>query len=238
MMLQRRGIVVGEVEQLRQRLRALVRQAGEGAAAEGRRWSMAIPGGSVVTQLLSAMRPDDAPWNGCDLFWVDERAVPWAAPDSNYALARAQWLDALAHTAMRLHPIPVDAPTLQACAAAYEGTLASVLGAQAILDLVIVGVGEDGHVASLFPGDEGALASPRLAIPVPCAPKPPPRRISLTLRTLTGARRVVVAAFGASKALAMRAALHEGKWELPITRLLRDAARVDVLLDRAAAGED
>lgn len=235
---QRPEVVVGDVMLLRQRLRALVTQAAEGAAADGRRWSMAIPGGSVVAQLLSALGPHDAPWEACDLFWVDERAVPWTDPDSNYGQARAHWLGSLASTGVRLHPIPVDVPTLEGCATAYEATMSAVLGPDGVLDLVIVGVGEDGHVASLFPGDEEALGSSRLVIPVAHSPKPPAQRLTLTLRALTGGRCLVAAAFGASKATAVRAALRDEDWELPITRLLRDARRVNVLLDRAAAGQD
>lgn len=232
---QRPEIVVGDVATLRERLRTLVSQAAQGAAAEGRRWSMAIPGGSVVPQLLAALRPGAAPWERCDLFWVDERAVPWTDPNSNYAQARAAWLDALAPAGVRLHPIPVDEATLEGCAQRYERTLREVLGERATLDLAIVGVGEDGHVASLFPGDDVALTSPDLVVAVANSPKPPPRRLSLTLRALAGARTVVVAAFGAAKAPAMRAALHDGHWELPIARLLRDASHVNVLLDEAAA---
>ena len=229
-------VVVGDDAVLRARLRTLLAEGGRQAVAEGRRWSMAIPGGSVVTRLLTALGPADAPWDSGDLFWVDERVVPHTDPESNFGASRRGWLHGVEGTGLRVHPVPVALGTLDACASAYEATLRGVLPPSLCLDLVVLGVGEDGHVASLFPGDREALASPGLVIAVERAPKFPPRRISLTLPLLARARRVVVAAFGAAKRPVMHAALHDRHSDLPIIRLLQSAAAPVLLMDVAAAG--
>ncbi|MBK6306028.1 MAG: 6-phosphogluconolactonase [Gemmatimonadetes bacterium] len=91
-------VVVAPIAALQQRLRRLVQEASRRAVAEGRRFSLAIPGGSVVTQLLVALRADDIDWSSTDIFWCDERAVAPGHPDSNYGASIAGWLGALRAT--------------------------------------------------------------------------------------------------------------------------------------------
>ncbi|HEX4932709.1 MAG TPA: 6-phosphogluconolactonase [Gemmatimonadaceae bacterium] len=232
-------VLVGDDPTLQARLCAIIDAAARRAARDGRRWSVAVPGGSVAARLLPALAAAEIPWSQGDLFWVDERVVPWSHPESNYGAARAGWLRALEGSALRVHPVPVEAPSLAECAERYEATVRACLGPRATLDVAILGVGEDGHVASLFPGHDAALDSTRLVVPVEGAPKPPPARVSLTMPVLARAHAVVVAAYGDAKrpviAEAVRGASPGEGHRLPVARLVQASPRVILLLDRAAA---
>jgi 6-phosphogluconolactonase len=126
-----------------------------------------------------------------------------------------------------------DGPDLAGAAASYASVLTRVLGTPPRLDVALLGVGPDGHVCSLFPG-HAALDAAGWTAPVPDAPKPPPRRVTLTLPTLAAAELVIAVALGAAKAAVMRQAL--GGADLPVSRALRGARRAVVLLDPEAAG--
>lgn len=228
-------VVVAPLATLQQQLRHLVQEAAQRALAEGRRVSLAIPGGSVAAQLLSALRADDIDWGATDVFWCDERAVAPTHPDSNYGTSVAGWLGALVVSGVRLHRMHGDAPSLDDAARRYDEELSSSLGSPPRLDLAIVGVGEDGHVCSLFPGHPALREADRLAVAVRDAPKPPPARLTLTLPFVAASRRVVVAALGSSKAGAMRAALGDTPGTTPVAQLLQLTERAVVLLDLEAA---
>jgi 6-phosphogluconolactonase len=124
-----------------------------------------------------------------------------------------------------------ELPELDQAARRASDELRSVAGDPPRLDLALVGVGEDGHVASIFPGLRRAPVDPVIA--VHDAPKPPARRLTMTLPVLADAGIVVVAAFGAAKAEAMRDAIGASD-RTPVARLLRDASSSLVLLDREA----
>lgn len=210
----------------------------EAGRAIGRRGfvAIALPGGSVAVTCFPSLAALPLDWPRTHFFWVDERAVPASDPESNYALARDLWLERAGVPDASIHRMPADRPDLTAAAAAYAEELTSVLGAPARLDVVLLGVGPDGHVASLFPKHH-ALTEERARVTVVLdAPKPPPRRLTLTLPALAEAERVVVVAFGDSKAEALREAIERDDSPLPLARLLRRARRPLVLADRAAAG--
>lgn len=200
------------------------------------RFVLAVPGGSVASGLLPLLAGAAIDWRRTDVVWVDERAVPPDDPESNFAGSRA-WLAAAGVPAERVHRMAAESGDLDAAAAAYATTLRSLLpaaGGAPVLDLAILGVGPDGHVASLFPGHP-ALAATAAVVGVEDAPKPPPRRLTLTLPVLVASRLVVVAAFGAAKAAVMARALGEPGCELPVARVLALAGRSLVLLDPPAA---
>lgn len=220
---------------LQQRFRALVQEASRDARGAGRRFSLAIPGGSVVTHLLSALRVEDADWGATDIYWCDERAVAPTHRDSNYGASMGGWLASLADTGVRVHRMAGDAVSLDEAARDYARELGASLGEPPQLDIVVLGVGEDGHVASLFPGHPALRERDRWVLAVRHAPKPPSERLTLTLPVLTGARHVVLAAFGAGKHAAMRAALDDPTSTLPAAQVLQLATRNLVLLDDAAA---
>src|SRR5262249_19062398 len=145
----------------------------------------------------------------------DERAVPPTDPEANYGLARRLWLDRIPHDPARVHRMRGEEPDLDAAAVAYARELDAALGGRA-LDLVLLGMGPEGHVCSLFPHHPALRESSRSVIAVRDSPKPPPRRITMTLVPLTGAELVCVAAFGAEKAAAVREAIESPDSQLPV----------------------
>jgi 6-phosphogluconolactonase len=195
---------------------------------------MALPGGSVGVHGFPVLATVLFDWDITHIFWADERAVPASSPDSNFGLADSLWLRKSGATPSSIHPMNADSPYLSVAAAAYGDELVRVLGKTPRLDLVLLGVGPDGHVASLFPGHAALSEEHQLAMPIVDAPKPPPRRLTLTLPMLTSAERVVVMALGESKAAVMQEALERKDSSLPVSLVLRRASRPLVLLDEEA----
>ncbi|HUR17048.1 MAG TPA: 6-phosphogluconolactonase, partial [Candidatus Limnocylindrales bacterium] len=151
--------------------------------------------------------------------------------------AERLWLIPAAVPESSIHRMPADAVDLAAAADAYAEELSGALGRVAVLDLILLGMGPDGHVASLFPGHQLLTEHDRSVAAVSDAPKPPPRRLTLTLPVLTRARSVVVAAFGAPKAKALGQALGDPASALPVAQVLRAASRAIVLADDPAGVE-
>lgn len=203
-------------------LGARVLAAASQAVAERGVFRLAIPGGSVVPLLARGLpQPLDA--GAWQLFWVDERCVPLTHSDSNFLLAQAELLPKL--TGAQVHPMRGDA-------AAYEKQLRPHLP----LDLVLLGMGEDAHVASLFPGHPLLTEPSRLVAAIADAPKPPPERITLTLLALNGAREILVVAAGAGKAETI-ARVFGPPANLPAQSLTPQSGAPTWLLDRAAAAQ-
>ena len=205
------------------------------ALAERDRFAIAIPGGSVATTCFPRLAAVPLDWSRAEIFWVDERAVPPDHADSNHRLARALWLEPAGVPAGRIHRMPVEAVDLDRAAREYAETLTAVVGDPPRLDYVLLGVGPDGHVASLFPGHP-ALAREGPVLAIEDAPAPLPRRLSLSLPVLTRARRLAIVAFGAAKAPVVREALEMPDSPLPVARVARESRRCLFILDRAAAG--
>ena len=145
-------ILVAPIKQLLDRLAADV--SVEAAHARFRRglFAMALPGGSVGTHGFPVLATVLFDWDVTHIFWVDERAVPASSPDSNFGLADSLWLRKSGASLSSIHPMRAGHPDLNAAAVAYGDELVRVLGKTPRLDLVLLGVGPDGHVASLFPG--------------------------------------------------------------------------------------
>ena len=198
-------------------LAARVVSAAAAAVAARSRFVLAIPGGSVVSLLARGLAAPLAAANWY-VFWTDERRVPLSDPQSNFRLAQTELLPKLA--GVHAHPV-------RGAAADYETELRPFLP----LDLVLLGVGEDGHVASLFPGNPATRETARLVVEVHGAPKPPPDRVTLTFPVLNVARATLVAAAGAGKA-AVVGRIFSAPGDLPAQRL---SGSPRWLLDRAAA---
>jgi 6-phosphogluconolactonase len=169
------------------------------------------------------------------VFWADERAVPPGDPESNYGMARTLLLEPAGVPSERTHPMDGQAADLDRAAEAYGDELARVLGTPPRLDLALLGVGPDGHVASLFPGHPVLREEAHAVSAVYDAPKPPARRLTLTLPVLASAAQVVVFATGEAKARMLRTALEHPDSRLPVALLARRAPRVTFLLDPDAA---
>ena len=227
-------VYVSNLPSITQRLADEVSDAASQAIAERGLFSIALAGGSVASECFPALAVLPLDWNRVHFFWSDERAVPASDPESNYGLAARLWLRPAAVPDLSVHRMPADAADLVEAADAYASELTRVLGASPMLDLVLLGMGPDGHVASLFPGHALLGERTRLVAAVTDSPKPPPRRLTLTLPVLARARRVMIAAFGASKADALGEALDQRGAPLPVAQLLRLAANALVLADEAA----
>jgi 6-phosphogluconolactonase len=210
------------------------RRTAERALEARGRFAWALTGGSAAEAFYPHLALDD--WAGVHCFWGDERAVPADDPASNHRLARTVLLDRVPIPPGQVHRMPAEASDLDAAARAYEATLRATLGQEAAIDLVHLGMGPDGHVASLFPGHALLDERTRLVAAVLDSPKPPARRLTLTLAALARARAVWITVTGAEKAAAVRAALEDPASALPAAILTRGPAPVRWLLDRAAAG--
>jgi len=167
-------------------------------------------------------------WARVRIYFADERAVPPDHPESNFRLARETLLDPLRLAPRNIHRMKGEYQDLEAAVVEYEAHLTEPL------DVLILGVGEDGHIASLFPGTPLADEKVRRVAAVTDSPKPPVLRLTLTARALGEARQVLVLATGPEKAEAVARALEgwAGPREVP-ARLVRGR---DWYLDRAAAG--
>jgi 6-phosphogluconolactonase len=226
-------VVAPPAELARRCAAALAAEAGRAIAARGR-FLLAIPGGSVAETFLPEWPGAEVDWARVELFWVDERAVPPDDPESNYALARRAGLDRLPLAPGRIHRLRGEAADLGAAADEGERALRAAAGDPPTIDCALVGVGPDGHVASLFPGARGLAERQRWLQPVADAPKPPPRRLTWTLAVFAHVDLLVVAAFGEAKAAAIAAALGGRAPELPLARVAALARRRLLLLDVGA----
>jgi len=180
---------------------------------------LVLTGGTVGIATLAAVAAspvrDAVDWSQVHVWWGDERFVADGDDDRNETQARGALLDALgdALPAQNVHAMPAlsdDVPTPEASAAAYAATLREHAedGADApAFDVLLLGMGPDGHVASLFPGHEALGVTGVATVGVHGSPKPPPLRVSLTFEAIRGAREVWVVAAGAEKADAVASAL-------------------------------
>ena len=193
------------------------------AALEGGARTLVLAGGSTPErcyELLAARA--DVRWGRVTVLFGDERCVPPDDPESNYRMAREKLLDLVSPASV--HRIAGELGPDEAAAAYGE-----IVGGLAPLDVVLLGLGEDGHTASLFPGHP-ELEAAGWAVAVRNSPKPPPERVSLTLPALRGARLVIFLATGAGKAAAVAKAR---RGEVPSGMI----ANAKWLIDRAAAGQ-
>ncbi len=210
---------------------AAVRDAAAEALARNGRFDIVLAGGTTPRALYERLAADEAGSAGWHVWFGDERCLEAGHADRNETMARESWLDGAAIEPAQIHGVP-PGPDPVAAARLYAGRVAEVDA----FDLVLLGIGEDGHTASLFPGHViGAGEDAPDVLAVRDAPKPPPARVSLSARRLSLARRVLILVTGAGKAEAV-AAWRRGA-DLPVCHI-RPAAGVDILLDRAALPPD
>jgi 6-phosphogluconolactonase len=193
--------------------------------------SCALSGGATALIFLSALRNADVDWRKILLFWADERAVPPDDPDSNYGLAERMLLSPLGAKAPRAIRMPADASNLGQAALWYDDALATELDGDA-LDLAILGVGEDGHVCSLFPGHPALTQNDLRTVAIEDSPKPPRRRLSLSMRYVLQTKQIWVIAIGPRKLAVLQAALNKTSSATPLDMVMRQAKDVTVFTDQ------
>lgn len=208
--------------------------------------SVVLTGGRIAKAVYHAVREsparDAADWSRIDIWWGDERFLPGGHRERNETLARHALLDAVPLDPARVHPMPAcdgpDGDDPEAAAARYAEQLAAAArpGHQRLphFDVMLLGVGEDGHVASLFPESPTGYET-RTVAAVRGSPKPPPVRITLTLPAINTAEEVWLIASGSDKSRAVGMALAgAGPVQVPVAGV-RGVDRTLWLLDRAAA---
>ena len=226
----------------------LVTRLVDAVAATGHAHLVLTGGGigtAVLAELAAAPARDAVDWRQVDFWWGDERFVPAGNPDRNETGARSALLDRINLDPARVHPMPgpdgPDGDDPEAAAARYAGWLAAAArpedhGPVPSFDVLILGIGPEGHVASLFPGMP-AVYDNRPVVAVRGSPKPPPIRISLTFPSIQAAREVWILASGEEKAGAVALALSgSGPVQLPAAGA-RGRQRTLFLLDEAAAAK-
>jgi 6-phosphogluconolactonase len=205
------------------------------AVAERGRFAVALPGGSVAITFFPRLARAGLDGYRTEFFWGDERAVALSDPESNYWIAENLWLAPARVPAARVHRMPAEAEDLEGAAAAYAGELETELGTPPRLDVALLGMGPDGHVCSLFPRHPLLQEERRWVAAILDSPKPPRRRLTLTLPVLHAADLVIVAAMGEAKAEAVREAIEDPASTLPVALALRGARRALLMLDDPAA---
>ena len=211
---------------------------------------LVLTGGSLGIAVLAALAANPArdaiDWTRLDIWWGDKRYLPTGDADRNETQAREALLNGLEIPAQRIHPMPAsDGPwggDVDAAAAAYATELKAATTSQdhsgvPAFDVVLLGMGPDGHVASLFPGQPGLYEQERSVVGVHGSPKPPPTRVSLTLAAIGRGREVWLVVAGADKAPAVAMALGDaGPLAVPASGARGERSTL-WLLDRAAAAQ-
>jgi 6-phosphogluconolactonase len=209
--------------------------------------SVVLTGGGIgvasLRELAASPARDAIEWDALEVWWGDERFLPTGHPDRNETQAREALLDAVDLDPARVHAMPPsdgpDGDDVDAAAARYADLLAAASRPEdhapvPSFDVLMLGVGPDGHIASLFP-ESPALYDERMVIPVRGAPKPPPTRLSLSFAAINAAREVWLVTAGEEKSGAVRMALGgAGATQVPAAGVA-GRVRTRWLLDRAAA---
>jgi len=210
---------------------AIAADARAATAARGR-FALAVSGGRTPWIMLSELAKEDISWAGVHIFQVDERVAPEGDPDRNLTHLRESLLRSALLRPEQIHAMQVESADLEAAAMQYAIELGKVAGTPPVLDLVHLGLGPDGHTASLVPGD--AVLDVTGADVAPTGIYQGRRRMTLTYPALDRARRVLWVVTGSEKKEMLRRLL-DGDASIPAGRVRR--AQAVVLADRAAAGQ-
>ena len=210
----------------------VIAREGRGAVTARGQFTVAVSGGQTPWQMLRALAGEDVPWTGVYVAQVDERVAPAGHPDRNLTHLRESLLGHVSLRPEQVCAMPVEALDLEAAAARYARLLQDTAGSPPVLDLVHLGLGPDGHTASLVPGDP--VLDVTEADVAPTQPYQGRRRMTLTYPILNRARRILWVVTGAEKA-GMLLRLLNGDVSIPAGRVRRDHALV--LADHAATAK-
>ena len=208
----------------------IIADAARAAVAARGRFVVAVSGGHTPWLMLRALAADELPWQQVHIVQVDERVAPAADPDRNLAHLRASLLDHAPLPPDHIHAMPVEAADLDRAAEQYALTLRDVAGSPPVFDLVHLGLGPDGHTASLVPGDPVLdITDADVAVTGAYHGR---RRMTLTFPIINRSRLVLWLVTGSEKAATL-VRLRDGDRSIPASRVRQD--RSLVLADRAAA---
>jgi 6-phosphogluconolactonase len=208
-----------------------IAQVAREAVAERGRCALAVSGGTTPWLAFRALAGEEVPWGRVHLFQVDERAAPSGDPERNFFHLKEALIDRIDIPAANVHPMPVEGEDLEGGGRRYEAILRGIAGTPPVLDLVQLGLGEDGHTASLFPGDP-ALQVVDADVAVSGLYKGR-RRMTLALPAIDRARSILWLVTGSGKS-AVLSRLRAGDRSIPAGRVRRDCAIL--LADQAASG--
>ena len=208
-----------------------IAQVAREAVTERGRCALAFSGGATPWRAVRTLAEKDVPWERVHLFQVDERVAPSGDPERNSFHLKEALLDRIAIPPSNVHSMPVDEEDLDEGRSRYESILRQVAGTPPVLDLVQLGLGEDGHTASLFPGDAALQAVDSEVVVT--GPHNGRRRMTLTFPAIDRARCILWLVTGSGKSDALRR-LRAGDRSIPAGRVRND--RAVLLADAAATG--
>ena len=208
----------------------IARVAREAVMARGR-CALAFSGGTTPSRAFRALAGEDVPWDRVHLFQVDERVAPSGDPERNYFHLKEALIGRIAIPSANVHPMPVEEEDIDEGARRYQAILRQIAGTPPVFDLVQLGLGEDGHTASLFPGDP-ALRIVDADVAVTGRHKGR-RRMTLTFAAIDRARCILWLVTGSGKSAALER-LRAGDRSIPAGRVRSD--RAVLLADTAATG--
>jgi len=222
--------ILPDADSVAQRGAAIVAGEARAAIAARGKFVVAVSGGSTPWRMLRALAGEEIPWEDVHVVQVDERVAPAGHPDRNLTRLREDLLGTTPLRPERVHAMPVESSDLEASAAQYDQTLREIAGSPPVLDLVHLGLGPDGHTASLVPGDPAlGVTGADVAL---TGVYQGWRRMTLTYPVINRSRRVLWLVTGSGKAGMLRR-LRDADPSIPAGRILGDRALV--LADRAAA---
>jgi 6-phosphogluconolactonase len=224
--------VLDDADSVAQTAAATIAADARAAIAARGRYALAVSGGHTPWIMLRALANENVPWSGVHVYQVDERVAPAGDPDRNLTHLRESLLLHAPLTPEQVHAMPVESPDLQSAAAQYALALQQIVGSPPVLDLVHLGLGPDGHTASLVPGD-AVLKITDADVGVTGVYQGR-QRMTLTYPALNRARRVLWVVTGSEKVEMLRR-LMDGDESIPAGRVRREQALI--LADRAAAGK-
>lgn len=226
-------------EMLAQRAAAYLRDTVLEAVRERGRALVALSGGGTPRPAYELWAMLDIPWSSVDLVWVDERFVPYSSERSNYGTALRDWIHRIPIPKAQVHPMPEASPDHEGASRAYEAELRRLCGLSQtappedlVLDVALMGVGDDGHTASLFPQSFALDVRDRAVVAIPAEASREPRT-TLTFPVLWSVRKMLVLCQGASKRAMVKAAREAG--DIPAARLQGARGEITWLVDEAAA---
>lgn len=223
--------VLNDPEAVAKRAAEVIAAEARKAVAERGQFLMAVSGGRTPWIMLRALANERLPWDKIHIFQVDERVAPAGDPDRNLTHLRESLLEHAPLPEQNLHPMPVEQADLESGAAQYSKTLEQLAGNPPVLDLVHLGMGPDGHTASLIPGDPALNVTDRDAAMTGVYQGR--RRMTLTYPVLNRARRILWLITGADKKAALQK-MRAADPSIPAGRIRQEHALV--LADREAAG--